>query len=205
MNNEKLTVRQENFIHYILQGYCLKDSYIKAFSKNDYALSTLYMIASKTFHDPKIHNRFLELREKQYEEMREMAIWTKEQAIDELKELLRKNRVESDRYEQAYNDEIEMLDRQIGEKENELNNYKGYLSKKKKAELQDDIDSLKMARIQCNRRHQSNKSVNEAILSSIQQLNEMLGYTHKEDEKAKLQVQAQVSFVDNVPEDDEEN
>ena len=202
MNNEKLTVRQENFIHYILQGYCLKDSYIKAFSKNDYAPSTLYVIASQTFHDPKIHNRFLELREKQYEEMREMAIWTKEQAIDELKELLRKNRVESDRYEQAYNDEIEMLDRQIEEKENELNNYKGYLSKKKKAELQDDIDSLKMARIQCNRRHQSNRNVNEAILNSIQQLNEMLGYNKKDDKKAEEQ--EQVIFTDDVPEDDEE-
>jgi hypothetical protein len=201
-NEKKLTVRHENFIHYVLQGYSYTDSYIKCFpqDKEKRSLTKIYSLASQLFNDPDVHAKYLQLKEMMQRELQERALWTKEQAINELKELLRKNRVESDRYEQAYNDEIEMLDRQIEEKENEIKRPKGYQSKKLKASLQDEIDGLKMARIQCNRRHQSNKSVNEAILSSVQQLNEMLGYTHKEDEK--MQVRAQVSFVDNIPEKD---
>lgn len=203
-NNGKLTAKQEKFINLVLEGYSLKTSYLKCFPeyREKQNLKYIYDNASKLFNEPAIHNRYMELREMMEKEWQERAIWTREQAINELKELLRKNRIESDRYEQAYDDEMEMLTRQIEEKTLELENPKGYMSKKKKAELQDDIDNLKLARIQCNRRHQSNRNVNEAILSSIQQLNEMLGYNKKPDEK--IQLQAQVSFVDNIPEDDEE-
>lgn len=203
-NNGKLTAKQEKFINLVLEGYSLKTSYLKCFPeyREKQNLKYVYDNASKLFNEPAIHNRYMELREMMEKEWQERAIWTREQAINELKELLRKNRIESDRYEQAYDDEMEMLTRQIEEKTLELENPKGYMSKKKKAELQDDIDNLKLARIQCNRRHQSNRNVNEAILSSIQQLNEMLGYNKKPDEK--IQLQAQVSFVDNIPEDDEE-
>nr|DAE34311.1 MAG TPA: Terminase small subunit [Caudoviricetes sp.] len=203
-NNGKLTAKQEKFINLVLEGYSLKTSYLKCFPeyREKQNLKYVYDNASKLFNEPAIHNRYMELREMMEKEWQERAIWTREQAINELKELLRKNRIESDRYEQAYDDEMEMLTRQIEEKTLELENPKGYMSKKKKAELQDDIDNLKLARIQCNRRHQSNRNVNEAILSSIQQLNEMLGYNKKPDEK--IQLQAQVSFVDNIPEDDKE-
>lgn len=204
-NNGKLTAKQEKFINLILEGYSLKTSYLKSYpeyNKNENHKKNVYALASDLFNDPTVHNRYMEIRELMEKEWYEKAIWTREQAINELKELLRKNRIESDRYEQAYDDEMEMLDRQIKNKTLELENPKGYLSKKKKAELQNDIDRLKLARIQCNRRHQSNKNVNEAILSSIQQLNEMLGYNKKEDKK--VEVQAQVVFADNIPEDDEE-
>ena len=202
-NNNKLTAKQENFIQYVLEGESLKSAYLKSFPEaRKKSAKTTYCYASELFNKPTVHARYMELREMMEKELQERAIWTREQSINELKELLRKNRVESDRYEQAYNDEMEILDRQIVDKTNELENPKGYVSKKKKAELQDDIDNLKLARIQCNRRHQSNRNVNEAILSSIQQLNEMLGYNKKSDEK--IQLQAQVSFVDNIPEDDEE-
>lgn len=203
-NNGKLTAKQEKFINLVLEGYSLKTSYLKCYPEYNKKenKANVYSIASQMFNSPAVHNRYMEIREMMEKEWFERAKWTREQAINELKELLRKNRIESDRYEQAYDDEMELLDRQIADKTKDLENPKGYMSKKKKAELQDDIDSLKLARIQCNRRHQSNRSVNEAILSSIQQLNEMLGYNKKPDEK--IQSQAQVSFVDNIPEDDEE-
>lgn len=203
-NNGKLTAKQEKFINLVLEGYSLKTSYLKCYPEYNKKenKTNVYSIASQMFNDPIVHNRYMEIRELMEKEWYERAKWTREQAIDELKELLRKNRIESDRYEQAYDDEMEMLDRQIANKTKELENPKGYMSKKKKAQLQDDIDNLKMARIQCNRRHQSNKAVNEAILSSIQQLNEMLGYNRHDDKK--LEEQEQVVFTDDVPEDDEE-
>lgn len=204
-NNGKLTAKQEKFINCVLEGYSLKTSYLKCFPeyREKQNLKCVYDNASKLFNEPAIHNRYMELREMMEKEWQERAIWTREQAINELKELLRKNRIESDRYEQAYDDEMEMLTRQIEEKTLELKNPKGYMSKKKKAELQDDIDNLKMARIMCNRRHQSNRNVNEAILNSIQQLNEMLGYNRHDNDK-KPEEQEQVVFTDDVPEDDEE-
>ena len=50
----------------------------------------------------------------------------------------------------------------------------------------------------------SNKSVYEAILSSILQLNQMMGFDKKEQDKT-MKVEAQVSFIDDVPETDEED
>ena len=198
-----MNIKHERFIQYVLEGDSLKSAYLKSFPEaRKRPEKTTYNYASELFHKPAVHARYVELREMMQREWQERAIWTREQAINELKDLLRKNRAESDRYEQAYNDEMEILDRQIEEKTDELENPKGYVSKKRKAGLQADIDSLKLARIHCNRRHQSNRSVNEAILSSIQQLNEMLGYNRKPDEK--VQLQAKVSFVDNIPEDDGE-
>lgn len=203
-NNGKLTAKQEKFINLVLEGYSLKTSYLKCYPEYNKKenKTNVYSIASQMFNDPAVHKRYMEIRELMEKEWYERAKWTREQAIDELKELLRKNRIESDRYEQAYNDEMEMLDRQIDNKTKEMENPKGYMSKKKRAELQDDIDSLKLARIQCNRRHQSNKNVNEAILNSIQQLNEMMGFNKKEGQKVEMQ--AQISFIDDIPEDDEE-
>lgn len=203
-NNGKLTVKQEKFITCVIEGYSLKTSYLKCFPEYNKKenKTNVYSIASQMFNDPIVHKRYMEIRELMEKEWFERAKWTREQAIDELKDLLRKNRIESDRYEQAYDDEMELLDRQIANKTKELENPKGYMSKKKRAGLQDDIDNLKLARIQCNRRHQSNRNVNEAILNSIQQLNEMLGYNKKDDKKAEEQ--EQVIFTDDVPEDDEE-
>ena len=201
-NNGKLTARQEKFVHLVLEGEALFSAYRKSFKTAEgKSLHELYKKSSNIFNDPKDHARYLELRESMEKELQERAVWTKAQAIEELKELLRKNRIESDRYEQAYDDEMGLLDRKIEEKEKELNTPKGYLSRKKKQGLVEEIDKLKMDRIACNRRHQSNRNVNEAILQSIQQLNEMMGYNRKPDEKVNLQ--AQVTFVDDVPEDDE--
>lgn len=200
---KKLTNQQEKFIRLLIEGYTQKTAYTMAYPESkSMSISNIYSKASQVLHYPHVQEKYNEIKRIIEEELQEKAIWTREQSIYELKELLRKNRIESDRYEQAYEDEMGMLDRQIKEKENELKSPKGYLSKKKKAELQDDIDNLKMARIMCNRRHQSNKNVNEAILNSIQQLNEMLGYNRHEEKKAEEQ--EQVVFTNDIPEDDEE-
>ena len=98
---------------------------------------------------------------------------------------------------------MELYDKQIEQKIEQLNNPKGYQSKKARAQLEAEIDELKFAKIRCNRRHQSNKSVNEAILSSILQLNQMMGFDKKEQDKA-MKVEAQVSFIEDIPGEDED-
>lgn len=199
-NNDKPTKREQDFVFYILQGYNHSQAYKKAFPDNKYAGNSLWTNSSILFHTPRVQSYYNTKRNEVLEELKQKAIWTREQSINILVDLLNKNKRESDRYEEAYIDELQMLDRQIEEKEEEMINPKGYQSKKLKAQLQDDIDNLKMARIMCNRKHQSNKSVNEAILNTIQQLNQMMGYNDKENNK--LEVKAQVQFLDDVPEEE---
>ena len=202
--NSNLNSNQEMYIEYLVMGYSQRKAYKMAYpeSKNSKP-STIDIKAYTLFHKPEIQKRFNEVTELVNDEIRRKSIWTKERAIAELKDLLNKNVIESDRYEEAYDDEMELYDKQIEQKIEQLNNPKGYQSKKARAQLEAEIDELKFAKIRCNRRHQSNKSVNEAILSSILQLNQMMGFDKKEQDKA-MKVEAQVSFIEDIPEEDED-
>ena len=202
--NSNLNSNQEMYIEYLVMGYSQRKAYKMAYpeSKNSKP-STIDIKVYTLLHKPEIKKRFNEVTELVNDEIRRKSIWTKERAIVELKDLLNKNVIESDRYEEAYDDEMELYDKQIEQKIEQLNNPKGYQSKKARAQLEAEIDELKFAKIRCNRRHQSNKSVNEAILSSILQLNQMMGFDKKEQDKA-MKVEAQVSFIEDIPGEDED-
>lgn len=200
-----LTKNEEAFIAYLAQGYNQTQAYSKAFinSKN-LTYGTMAVNACNLLKKENVKKYYDEMRKQINETLINQAVWTKEQAINELKDILYKNKRESDRYDQAYDDEIEILDRLIKTKEEEISNPKKYLSKKKMEQLQNEIDDLKMQRIKANRRHQSNKNVNDAILQAVLQLNTMLGFDKKEQDKT-TKIEAQVSFIDDVPETDEED
>ena len=200
-----LTKNEEAFVAYLAQGYNQQQAYTKAYinSKN-MNYGTIATNACNVLKKENVKQYYDEMRRNINEILINQAVWTKEQAINELKDILYKNKRESDRYDQAYDDEIEILDRQIKGKEEELSNPKKYLSRKKMEQLQNEIDDLKMQRIKANRRHQSNRNVNDAILQAVLQLNTMLGFDKKEDDKT-TKIQAQVSFIDDVPETDEED
>lgn len=197
---KQLSLPQEMFLEYILQGYNHRTAYIKAFPKHaHYKPSSIDVKASILFNQTNVQLRYRELKQQLTDELQEKALWTKEESICELKELLRINKEESKRYQQAYEDEMQIYDRKINELEKQIKKPKKYLSKKKSEELQNEIEKLKMGRIRLVGRHQSNKTVNEAILQSILQLNEIMGY--KKDDKG-LNLNAHISFIDDVPEED---
>ena len=200
-----LSKNEEAFVAYLAQGYNQTQAYSKAYinSKN-MNYGTIATNACNVLKKENVKKYYDEMRRQINETLINQAVWTKEQAINELKDILYKNKRESDRYDQAYDDEMEILDRLIKGKEEELNNPKKYLSHKKMELLQNEIDDLKMQRIKANRRWQSNKSVNDAILQAVLQLNTMLGFDKKEDDKT-TKIQAQVSFIDDVPQEDEED
>ena len=161
------------------------------------------------FHTEEVQARYNELCEITTEENIRKAIWTKEQALSELKRVMENNKKEAIRYEEAYLDEMELLNRQIDEREFKIKNVeklnknpKTYISKKKQAEIQSEINELKLAKIKCNRRWQSNKSVNDAILQAVLQMNAMMGFDKVKEEKTSIEAQVQISFVDDVPEED---
>ena len=198
----KCTKPEENFVGYLMQGYTQRKAYIKAFpNAKNLSYGVVSINAYNVLKKPNVRAYYDELRHNIQEQIIEDAIWTKEQAMSELKDILYKNKRESDRYDEAYDDEIELLNKQIEERENEIKNPKGYMSKKKIQQLQDEIDQLKLAKINANKRHQSNKSVNEAILQAVSQLNTMCGY-NEEKKKEPLEVKASITFNEDIPEED---
>lgn len=200
MKENNLTVSQELYLEYLLQGYSQRRAYIKAFPKSkDSKPSVIDQKASTLFHLEPIQKRYNELKKKLYEELINKAIWTKEQSIYELQDILYRNKRESERYEEAYEDELYLINKKMEEIEKSLKKPKGYMSRKKKEELEKDLDNLKASRIHLNRRHQSNKSLNEAVLSSIQQLNAIHGYDKSEKD---ITVKAEITFIDDIPEED---
>lgn len=219
VNQKGLTVNQELFVEYLLQGYSQRKAYKLAFpdsinSKPSIIDNKAYLL----FHTEKVFNRYNELKEQLHQEMMEKAVWTKEQAMYELKTLLENNKKESVRYEEAYLEEMEMYNKQIKEREQILANVEKnnknpnkYISRKKQAEIQAQIDELKMAKIRCNRRHQSNRNVNDAILNSVQQLNTMLEFdkpkqeNNQNNEPTQIQIVFGTDFIKDETKEGEKN
>jgi hypothetical protein len=98
--------------------------------------------------------------------------------------------------------EMNLIENAIKKKQEEITNPKGYLSEKKKEYIESEIDLLLMNKIKCNRRHQSNKNANEAMLNCIQQLNKI--YEIGDTDKNKLSLDANISFVEDLNGNSEE-
>lgn len=173
-----MTYNQEMYIEYILQGYNHRTSFIKAFpSSKSKKPSIIDAQASQLFSKPEVQEYFQKRKEEIQNEIKEKSIWNKELAMNELIDLLYTNKKESKRYEEAFYDELDLIDKKIEELEKEIK--KPRQAKKKIKQLMADVDGLRYARIRVCNRHISNKSVNEAILSSIQQLNEIMDFKNE--------------------------
>lgn len=173
-----MTYNQEMYIEYILQGFNHRESFIKAFpSTKSKKPSMIDAMASQLFTKADIQEYYQKRKVEVQAEIQKKAVWNKELAMNELLDMLYTNKKESKRYEEAFYDELELIDKQIARVEKEMK--KPRLSKKEQAKLSKERDDFKWQRITVCRRHISNKSVNEAILSSITQLNEIMDFKHE--------------------------
>lgn len=173
-----MTYNQEMYVEYILQGYNHRTSFIKAFpSSKSKKPSIIDAQASQLFSKPETQEYFKKRKKEIQDESKAKAIWNKEIAMNELIDILYTNKKESKRYEEAFYDELDLIDKKIEEMEREMK--KPRLAKKLAKKLAADVDSLRYQRIQVCKRHISNKSVNEAILSSISQLNDIMDFKNE--------------------------
>lgn len=173
-----MTYNQEMYIEYIIQGYNHRTAFIKAFpSSKSKKPSIIDAQASQLFSKPEIQDYFQKRKKETQEELKQKSIWNKELAMNELLDLLYTNKKENKRYEEAFYDELDLIDKKIEELEREIK--KPRQAKKVIRALTDTVDKLRYQRIQVCKRHISNKSVNEAILSSIQQLNEIMDFKNE--------------------------
>ena len=173
-----MTYNQEMYVEYILQGYNHRTAFIRAFpSSKSKKPSLIDSQASALFAKGEVQEYFNKRKAEILEECKNKAVWNKERAMIELIDLLDVNKKESLRYEEAFYDELDLIDKKIEELEKQMK--KPRVAKKVLMQLTKDVDAWKWQRVQVCKRHISNKNVNEAILSSIQQLNEIMDFKNE--------------------------
>ena len=173
-----MTYNQEMYVEYILQGYNHRTAFIRAFpSSKSKKPSLIDSQASQLFAKNEVQEYFNKRKAEILEECKNKAVWNKERAMIELIDLLDVNKKESLRYEEAFYDELDLIDKKIEELEKQMK--KPRVAKKVLMQLTKDVDAWKWQRVQVCKRHISNKNVNEAILSSIQQLNEIMDFKNE--------------------------
>lgn len=173
-----MTYNQEMYVEYILQGYNHRTAFIRAFpSSKSKKPSLIDSQASALFNKGEVQEYFNKRKAEILEECKNKAVWNKERAMIELIDLLDVNKKESLRYEEAFYDELDLIDKKIEELEKQMK--KPRVAKKVLMQLTKDVDAWKWQRVQVCKRHISNKNVNEAILSSIQQLNEIMDFKNE--------------------------
>lgn len=173
-----MTYNQEMYVEYILQGYNHRTAFIRAFpSTKSKKPSLIDSQASSLFNKSEVQEYFNKRKAEILEECKNKAVWNKEKAMVELIDLLDVNKKENLRYEEAFYDELDLIDKKIEELEKQMK--KPRVAKKVLMQMQKDVDAWRWQRIQVCKRHISNKSVNEAILSSIQQLNEIMDFKNE--------------------------
>lgn len=173
-----MTYNQEMYVEYILQGYNHRTAFIKAFpSSKSRKPSVIDAQASQLLAKSEVQEYFRRREREVLDESKAKAVWSRETAMNELIDLLYTNKKESKRYEEAFYDELDLIDRKIADLERRMKRPR--LAKKAVKQLSEDVDKLRYQRIQVCKRHISNKSVNEAILSSIQQLNDIMDFKNE--------------------------
>ena len=173
-----MTYNQEMYVEYILQGYNHRTAFIRAFpSSKSKKPSLIDSQASQLFAKNEVQVYFNKRKAEILEECKNKAVWNKEKAMGELIDLLDVNKKENLRYEEAFYDELDLIDKKIEELERQMK--KPRIAKKLLKQIEKDVDAWKWQRIQVCKRHISNKNVNEAILSSIQQLNEIMDFKNE--------------------------
>ena len=89
----KCTKPEENFVGYLMQGYTQRKAYIKAFpNAKNLSYGVVSINAYNVLKKPNVRAYYDELRHNIQEQIIEDAIWTKEQAMSELKDILYKNK-----------------------------------------------------------------------------------------------------------------
>ena len=202
-----MTYNQEMYVEYILQGYNHRTAFIRAFpSSKSKKPSLIDSQASQLFAKNEVQVYFNKRKAEILEECKNKAVWNKEKAMGELIDLLDVNKKENLRYEEAFYDELDLIDKKIEELERQMK--KPRIAKKLLKQIEKDVDAWKWQRIQVCKRHISNKNVNEAILSSIQQLNEIMDFKNealRNLKESENQNKVEIIFNTDMEKADERN
>lgn len=115
-NVNNLTKPQEIFINELLKGNTQRQAYLKAYpSKKHWKETSLDCNASILFKSEKVQQRYQEVLNKMRENEQKNTMWTREESIETLRYVIDINKKDLNRIEDAAEEELELLQKQIQE------------------------------------------------------------------------------------------
>ena len=115
-SKDTLTKPQEIFIQELLKGNTQRQSYLKAYpSKKKWKEASVDTAASNLLKHNKVKTRYEEVLTKMRENEQKNTMWTREESIETLRYVIDINKKDLDRIEDAAEEELELLQKQIKE------------------------------------------------------------------------------------------
>lgn len=160
-SKDTLTKPQETFIQELLKGNTQRQAYLKAYpSKKKWKETSLDCEASKLLSNSKVKQRYTELLYKMRENEQKNTMWTREESIETLRYIIDVNKQDLDRINNAFEQELELLQKLMKED-----------PKKAPLYLQQILKQRKSRRAS----HVNNKGITDAVA----ELNKMQGFNEE--------------------------
>lgn len=115
-SKDTLTKPQETFIQELLKGNTQRQAYLKAYpSKKKWKDNSIDSAASTLLKNEKVKQRYEELLNTMRENEQKNTMWTREESIETLRYVIDINKKDLNRIEDAAEEELELLQKQIEE------------------------------------------------------------------------------------------
>lgn len=158
---DKLSKAQEIFIQELVKGTTQRKAYITAYPKRkNWKESSIDVEASKLFSNSKVKQRYDELLQQVREKETELTMWTREESIRTLREVIEVNKKDIKRINDAYEQELEMLQKTLLE------------NPSKAPRLLKEI-------IKQNKTRRASQVNNKGITDAVAELNKMQGFNEE--------------------------
>lgn len=180
---DNISVGEEKFVTYILQGMPQYKAYMKAFpSCKKWKIQSIRQAAHKLRHQPKIESRIMEREEQILQEENVAVIWSRERATAELMNVIKMASDDLTRINNAFDEQAKFLESMI--------------------EIETDEDEkVKLMTKYFNLKKQRRVSISQtsSIIQASAELNKMNGYNMlntKMDSNAVVVFQGEEDLLD---------
>lgn len=162
----------DKFCRLIIQGKTQAQAYLGVFpNKKDWKAVSINTNACQLFNREDVQQRYKKMLDKAKKAEFEKACWSREQAIQELKYVIEQNKYEIEKRDEAYREELFMLEEMLMESPEKA---RDYLQKKLTAKRRQTVFTAN----------------NVGIISAVSELNKLSGLCNEQ-----TNIQANIQFV----------
>lgn len=160
-SKDKITKAQEIFVNELIRGKSQRQAFLRAYpEKASWKWSSIDSAASTLLKKEKVAKRYDALMNRIRAAELEKTKWTREQAIETLKGVIKRNVEEYEKIQTAIDDEIERLLKKIKKNPRKAEEYTRELLRKRKARI-------------------VSSTHNAGIISAVSELNKMQGFNEE--------------------------
>lgn len=157
----KLTTQQEKFVQSLAKGKNQYESYLIAYpSSKSWKRNSVDCEASKLFKQDKVKQRYETLMERIRERETKKTMWSREESIETLKYVIDVNKQDLERIQDAMEEELEIIYKEIKEKPEEA-------------------ERLIREAIKQRKSRRTTQTNNKGITDAVSELNKMQGYNEE--------------------------